>query len=128
MRCPSCTSACWMWRGCLSSFKYSVSCLSESWRPNQVFHQNRNGMSTISQAVTKNSKRLRVDMRWRAGGAWVATFSMERSDEFPLSQRQIADWHYFTVNSSPPWRPARILERQPCPFLGNPDREVPKGH
>src|SRR5450432_3426616 len=47
---------------------YSPSCLSESCRPNQVFHQNRNGMSTISQPVAKNNRRLRVDMRGLAGG------------------------------------------------------------
>src|SRR5713226_3156333 len=58
-----------MWRGCFSSFKYTVICLSESWRPNQVFHQKRNGMRTINQAVTKNKRRFRGDMRWggRAG-------------------------------------------------------------
>ena len=44
------------------------SCLSESCRPNQVFHQNRNGIRTISQPVAKNSSRLRVDMRGLAGG------------------------------------------------------------
>src|SRR2546428_6738762 len=57
-----------MWRGFLSSCKYSLSCLSESWRPNQVFHQKRNGISTISQAVTKNRMRCPVDMRRRALG------------------------------------------------------------
>ena len=29
-------------------------CWSERWRPNHVFHQNRNGMRTISQPVAKN--------------------------------------------------------------------------
>src|SRR5207302_4865918 len=62
-RSPICTSACWMWRGFLSSRRYSLSCLSESWRPNQVFHQNTNGINTISHAVRKNRRRLRVDMR-----------------------------------------------------------------
>src|SRR6266581_3545918 len=65
MRSPICTNACWMWRGCLSSRRYPVSCFSESCRPNQVFHQNRNGMSTISQAVAKNRMRWPVDMRRR---------------------------------------------------------------
>ena len=64
-----------MWRGCFSSCRYSANCLSESCRPNQVFHQNRNGMRTISHPVTKNSNRLRVDMRglvrWLASGVIV---------------------------------------------------------
>src|SRR5262249_38645045 len=54
-----------MWRGCFSSFKYSPICLPESGRPNQVLHQNRNGISTISQATRKNRKRFRVDIRGR---------------------------------------------------------------
>ena len=37
----------------LVSCRYSVICWSERCRPNQVFHQNRNGMRTISQPVTK---------------------------------------------------------------------------
>src|SRR5208337_4439864 len=57
-----------MCRGCLSSCRYSASCLSESWRPNQVFHQNRNGIRTISHAVRKKSSRLPVDMRGRRLG------------------------------------------------------------
>src|ERR1700730_13249557 len=67
-----------MWRGRLSSFRYSTICLSESWRPNQVFHQNKKGMSTISQAVRKKSRRLRVDMRCRVGAGWreVASVAM----------------------------------------------------
>ncbi len=40
--------------------------MSESWRPNQVLHQNKKGMSTINQAVRKKSARLLVDIRWRA--------------------------------------------------------------
>jgi len=32
-----------------------------------VFHQNRNGMSTISQAVTKNKMRCPLDMRRALG-------------------------------------------------------------
>src|ERR1700730_5798528 len=59
-----------MWRGRLSSFRYSTICLSESWRPNQVFHQNKKGMSTISQAVRKKSRRLRVDMWCRVRAGW----------------------------------------------------------
>src|SRR5215472_2348218 len=55
-------SACWMWRGCASSCRYSVTSLSERWRPNHVFHQNRNGIRTISQPVTRKRIRLRVDM------------------------------------------------------------------
>ena len=62
MRSPICTRACWMWRGCFSSCRYSVSCLSESWRPNQVFHQNRNGIRTISHAGQQ---------RTAAGCAWT---------------------------------------------------------
>src|SRR5208282_831878 len=54
-----------MCRGCFSSCRYSASCLSESWRPNQVFHQNKNGIRTISHAVRKKSSRLPVDMRGR---------------------------------------------------------------
>src|SRR5271157_1438955 len=42
-----------MWRGFFVSCRYSVSCWSESLRPNQVFHQKRNGIRQISQAVTK---------------------------------------------------------------------------
>src|SRR5271165_277728 len=43
-----------MWRGFFASCRYSVICWSERWRPNHVFHQKRNGMSTISQPVVKN--------------------------------------------------------------------------
>src|SRR5690348_4339986 len=57
-----------MWRGFLSSCKYSLSCLSDNWRPNQVFHQNRKGISTINHAVKKNNRRWRVDIRGRAWG------------------------------------------------------------
>src|SRR3989442_1445963 len=57
-----------MWRGFLSSCKYSLSCRSDNWRPNQVFHQNRNGIRTISHPMKKNKKRLRVDMRGLAAG------------------------------------------------------------
>src|ERR1700686_638510 len=53
MRSPTCTRACWMWRGFLVSCKYSVNCWSESLRPNHVFHQNRKGMRQTSLAVTK---------------------------------------------------------------------------
>src|SRR4030088_3208216 len=77
MRSPTWTRACWMWRGCLSSFKYSVICEFERRRPNQVFHQNRKGMSTISQAATKKSNLLRVDMRWRRGTAEASTTTGE---------------------------------------------------
>src|ERR1700683_909358 len=42
-----------MWRGFFVSCRYSVSCWSESLRPNHVFHQNRNGIKQMSQAVTK---------------------------------------------------------------------------
>src|SRR5580700_7116614 len=42
-----------MWRGFFVSWRYSVNCWSESLRPNQVFHQNRNGMRQISHAVMK---------------------------------------------------------------------------
>src|SRR5580693_3608392 len=42
-----------MWRGFFVSCRYSVNCWSESLRPNQVFHQNRNGMRQISHAVMK---------------------------------------------------------------------------
>src|SRR5208283_1315747 len=64
-----------MCRGCFSSCKYSATCLSESWRPNQVFHQNRNGMSTISHAVRKKSSRFPVDIRGRGlvGGLVLAS-------------------------------------------------------
>src|ERR1700688_3298033 len=72
MRSPSWTRACWMWRGCLSSFRYSMICVSERRRPNQVLHQKRKGMSTIAHAVTEKSNRLRVDMRWRGEAAAVA--------------------------------------------------------
>src|SRR5438270_1888178 len=54
-----------MCRGCFSSTRYSLILPSDSCRPNQVLHQNRNGISTISHAVTKNSTRLLVDMRAR---------------------------------------------------------------
>src|SRR5215470_17139354 len=60
--------ACWMWRGCASSRRYSVTSLSERWRPNQVFHQNRNGIRTMSHPVTRNRMRLRVDMLARGLG------------------------------------------------------------
>src|SRR5215470_3204799 len=51
--------------GLASSRKYSVTCLSERCRPNQVFHQKRKGMSTRSHPVTKKSTRWRVDMPGR---------------------------------------------------------------
>ena len=44
-----------MWRGFLSSCKYSFNCWSDRCRPNQVFHQNRNGMRTMSHPVVKKS-------------------------------------------------------------------------
>ena len=78
MRSPNCTSACWMWRGCLSSLRYSRIFVSERWRPNQVLHQNRNGMSTISQATRKKSRRLRVDMRWRPGRGGESSTAADR--------------------------------------------------
>src|ERR1700676_2349958 len=86
-RSPNCTRACWMWRGCLSSFRYSTICWSESWRPNQVFHQNKKGMRTISQAVKKKRRRLRVDMRCRARAGGAGEFSMEIS-----SRSKGSDW------------------------------------
>src|SRR5215470_15988012 len=55
--------------GLASSRKYSVTCLSERCRPNQVFHQNRNGMSTRSHPVTKKRTRWRVDMPGRGFGS-----------------------------------------------------------
>src|ERR1700734_914218 len=42
-----------MCRGFFVSCRYSFNCWSESFRPNQVFHQNRNGIRQISHAVTK---------------------------------------------------------------------------
>src|SRR5208282_5939682 len=53
MRSPTCTSACWMCRGFFVSCKYSANCWSESLRPNQVFHQKRNGIRQISHATRK---------------------------------------------------------------------------
>src|SRR5215831_3098613 len=57
--------------GCCSSLRYSAIFLSESARPNQVFHQKRNGISTMSQAVRKNNRRCLVDMRCRMAGDGV---------------------------------------------------------
>src|SRR5689334_3626959 len=68
MRSPICTSACWIWRGCLSSCKYSVIFEGERCRPNHVLHQNKNGISTINHATKKNSRRLRTDMWCRGFG------------------------------------------------------------
>src|ERR1039458_10278145 len=42
-----------MWRGFLSSCRYSVNRWSDRWRPNHVFHQNRKGIRTISHPVAK---------------------------------------------------------------------------
>src|SRR5580698_3099216 len=70
-----------MWRGCFSSCRYSTICLSESCRPNQVFHQNRNGMRTISHPVAKNNNRLRVDMRGRDLGGTVSLPGTDRISE-----------------------------------------------
>jgi len=74
-----------MCRGCSSSCRYSASCLSESWRPNQMFHQNRNGIRTISHAVMKKSSRLPVDMRGRGlgGGLGVLLASEEDCEVAP---------------------------------------------
>src|SRR5580704_5953694 len=63
-----------MWRGFFVSCKYSVSCWSESLRPNQVFHQNRNGIRQISQAVTKKRSFWVRDMPGLGGASvsWAA--------------------------------------------------------
>src|SRR3984957_6644703 len=42
-----------MCRGFLASCRYSFNCWSVSFRPNHVFHQNKNGIRQISQAVRK---------------------------------------------------------------------------
>src|SRR5579859_8000586 len=55
------------------SLRYSPISLVVSARPNHVLHQNINGMSTTSHAVTKNRIRLRVDIRGR-GGAGAGLF------------------------------------------------------
>src|SRR5438309_11992338 len=52
----------------LSSCKYALSSISDGCSPKQVFHQNTNGISTISNAVTKNRMRCPGDMRRRALG------------------------------------------------------------
>ena len=69
MRSPSCTSACWMCRGFLSSWRYSVSCWSFRWRPNQVFHQKRKGMRTMSHPVAKKRSFWVRDMLRLAGAS-----------------------------------------------------------
>src|SRR5258708_34717643 len=66
-----------MWRGFFVSCRYSVNCWSVSLRPNQVFHQNRNGIRQISQAVRKKRSFWARDMPglgvWAspAGGAAI---------------------------------------------------------
>src|SRR6185369_4204149 len=69
--------------GCLSSFRYSSIFWDESWRPNQVLHQKRNGINTINQAVRKNSSRLRVDIR-RRGGTEATVLEPEEKDCVPI--------------------------------------------
>src|SRR5580658_1228391 len=61
-----------MWRGFFVSCRYSVSCWSERLRPNHVFHQNRNGIRQISQAVTKKRSFWLRDMPGFACGASMA--------------------------------------------------------
>src|SRR5208283_993614 len=96
-----------MCRGCFSSCKYSATCWSESWRPNQVFHQNRTGMSTISHAVRKKSSRLRADMRGRrlAGGMGFVSASDEdcgfASGTAAMDHENIAE---SAVRVSGPWK------------------------
>src|ERR1700686_2400930 len=64
-----------MWRGFFVSCKYSVNCWSESFRPNQVFHQKRNGIRQISQAVRKKRSFWVRDMPGlRAAGRGVSIF------------------------------------------------------
>src|SRR5579872_812484 len=76
-----------MWRGFLSSCRYSVICWSERWRPNQVFHQNRNGISTISQPVTKNRSFCVGEMlRLGFGTSWSGV-EMEFSDWTDIGPR-----------------------------------------
>src|SRR5215467_13522743 len=88
MRSPSCTSACCMWRGFFSSCRYSLSSVFESLRPNHVFHQNRNGISTISHAVTKKRMRWPLDMRRLAG--WVAEIVASVMSEIAVSTLHLA--------------------------------------
>src|SRR5580700_4765550 len=93
-----------MWRGCFSSCKYSPICLSESWRPNQVFHQNKNGMRTISHPVAKNSSRLRVDMRGRdletgtssLGADWIS----ELGEADMRATENIAESEFYSITSA----------------------------
>jgi hypothetical protein len=73
MRSLICTRACWMCRGFLSSWRYSVNCWSERCRPNQVFHQNRNGMRTISQPVAKKRIFCVRDIKRLGLGTTVST-------------------------------------------------------
>src|SRR5580658_1959876 len=60
-----------MWRGFFVSCRYSVNCASESLRPNQVFHQNRNGIRQINQAVTKKRSFWVRDMPGFLGGTSI---------------------------------------------------------
>src|SRR6266478_2737192 len=114
-----------MWRGCLSSFRYSVICLSESWRPNQVLHQNRKGMSTISQATRKKSNRLRVDMRCRGGG----TESWTMAGGFAASEvgGRLAICA-LVLDITPSSRAKGSSMMLPCFFLGSHDHDTPGKH
>src|ERR1700688_4647241 len=61
-----------MWRGFFVSCRYSVTCWSESLRPNQVFHQNRKGIRQISHAVRKKRSFWVRDMPGLRAGASLA--------------------------------------------------------
>src|SRR5206468_6997931 len=94
-----------MCRGCLSSLKYSLICVSERWRPNQVFHQNKKGISTISQATRKKRKRFRTDM-WRRE---VASCEDATSESFCVSSGGYGGMEWlamFFAGFSPLWMPA----------------------
>src|SRR5262252_214370 len=75
-----------MCRGCCSSLRYSAIFWSESARPNQVFHQERNGISTMSHAVRKNNRRCLVDMRCRMAGDEVVSVIRRSITKHPAFQ------------------------------------------
>src|ERR1051325_2917359 len=111
-----------MWRGFLSSCRYSVICGWYRWRPNQVFHQNRNGISTISQPVTKNSSFCVGEMlRLGLGTSWSGV-GMEFSDwtdigaRFRKYSRLVLSTQYAVASTqflTPEYEPERTITPHP---------------
>src|ERR1700691_331172 len=87
-----------MWRSFLVSCRYSFNCWSESLRPNHVFHQNRNGIRQISQAVRKKRSFCVRDMPvLRVGAASVCETACGLADIWTESTTIYNLFHYIRV-------------------------------